>query len=180
MKKIAAIPLRFLSSFLDRVFALLGAGLPAQFPQFFGQYLQRLGGHLDELRLQVAQYEAAAAALGIPLNEYIEEHLHSGLEIFASTGQMIAQLVERLAQMEAAFSALIGASPISRWWVFISRADWSIALQTWRNFTPGVPTTVEGLIYAAGGLLMGWGLYTLLRALAEPLFKCRLRHGDRS
>jgi hypothetical protein len=171
LRRILAYPLRFLDQFLDRIIAGLGAILLAQFPQYFGQYLQRLGGHLNELRHQVAEYEEAAAALGLTLNEYIDEHLQAGSEIFVSTGQIIVDLVERLAQMETAFAALTGASLPTRWLVFISQADWSIAAETWRHFTPGVPTTVEGLIYAGAGLLLGWGLYTLFKALCRPFIR---------
>ena len=55
MRRILAYPLRFLGSILDRIIAGLGAILLAQFPQYFGQYLQRLGGHLNELRHRVAE-----------------------------------------------------------------------------------------------------------------------------
>ena len=100
-----AYPLRFLDQFLDRVIAGLGAILLAQFPQYFGQYLQRLGGHLNELRHQVAEYEEAAASLGLTLGEYINEHLQAGSEIFVSTGRIMVELTGRLAEMEAAFAA---------------------------------------------------------------------------
>jgi hypothetical protein len=166
-----AYPLRFLDQFLDRVIAGLGAILLAQFPQYFGQYLQRLGGHLNELRHQVAEYEEAAASLGLTLGEYINEHLQAGSEIFVSTGRIMVELTGRLAEMEAAFAALTGASLPARWLVFIKYADWSIAAETWRHFTPGVPTTVEGLIYAGAGLLLAWSLYSLLKALCRPFFR---------
>ncbi len=162
-------PKRFASNLLDRVFAFAGALLMAQFPQYYWQYLQRLGGHRGELRLQVAKYEQAAARLGLSLEEYIDEHLHAASEVFSSSGEVIAQVVERLLRLEAAFTALREASALTRWWVFIRHVDAQIAAQTWRDFAPGAPTSVEGLLYAGAGLLLGWGSYALLRALVQKL-----------
>ena len=60
MEKILLYPFRFLDGLVDRVVSLAGAVGLAQFPQFFAQYLQRLGGHLEEARLVIARYRAAA------------------------------------------------------------------------------------------------------------------------
>ncbi len=171
MKTILRYPFRLLNGLLDRSFALAGALLLAQFPQFYSQYLQRLGGHLEEMRRTVAAYEEAAAAAGLSLERYVEEHLISDSEVFTSSGQIIASLVERLAKLEQSCEALLQASPFSRWLVFLSEADWAITSETWRSFTPGVPTTLEGAAYAAAGLLLGWGAYVLLRTGAKPLFR---------
>lgn len=176
MKHLATFPLRILNGFLDRACALVGALLMAQFPQFFAQYIQRLGGHLDEARLVVATYEQAAADTGLSLEQYITEHLASGSEIFTSSGEVMVYIVERLHYLERSFVALADAAPLTRWWVFLTRADWTIAGQAWRDFTPGVPTTLEGLIFAAIGLFLGWGLYTLLKTIFRPIAR-RIRPG---
>lgn len=171
MKELLRYPSRFLSGLLDRAFALLGALLLAQFPQFYGQYLQRLGGHIDELRRTVEGYEQAAAALGVSLELYIEEHLAAESEVITSSGEIISNLVERLWQLESSFQALIQAAPLTRWIVFVQHADWAVVRQCLHRFTPGIPTTVEGLVYAGAGLLLGWGLYALGRALLLTVFK---------
>ena len=177
MKKLLRYPFRFVNGLLDRAFALAGALLLAQFPQFYGQYLQRLGGHMEELRRTVSMYEQAAAALGLSLEQYIEEHLAAESKVITSSGEVISNLVERLWQMESAFAALVQASPWSRWLVFISRAEWAVVRQCLHRFTPGVPTTAEGLIYAGAGLLLGWGIYALGRALLAPALNRKKRPG---
>ncbi len=158
-------PLRFFDGIFDRVFAVLGAVALSQFPQFYGQYMQRLGGHLDEARRTLDQYIKAAEALNLTLAEYIHEHLDSGREIFISSGEVMEGLLERLNALEKSYLALQDAGMLNRWFVFLREVDWSIAANTWRNFVPGIPTTLEGLIYAFTGLLLGWGLYTLLKTL---------------
>lgn len=60
MKSIIKIK-EFFKDKLDRVFSALfataGAVLLAQFPQFLAQYLQRLGGHIDEAMLASSKYK---------------------------------------------------------------------------------------------------------------------------
>ncbi len=179
MRNLLLYPLQLLQGFLDRASALAGAVLLAQFPQYYGQYLQRLGGHLDEARHTMELYEETAASLGFTLEQYIEHHLVSDSAVFVSTGQAIASLLERLHRLECSFSALLEAGPLFRWWVFLKEAEWSIALQARRGFTPGIPTTAEGLLYAAAGLLLGWGCYSsgkiLITRLIRLLKKRRLQ-----
>ena len=78
----------------DRVIAAWGAP-PGPVPAIFGQALQRLGGHLNELRHQVAEYGSAAALTD--LGEYISEN-RSPDQIFVSTGRIIVELTERLTE----------------------------------------------------------------------------------
>lgn len=157
-------PLKFVDGIMDRLFSIFGAVALSQFPQFYGQYMQRLGGHLDEARLALNQYVAAAEALGLTLEEYIREHLDSGSTVFVSSGEIIQNLWDRVQNLESAYQALQDANIFTRWFVFLREVDWSIAAGTWENFVPGVPTTLEGLTYALTGLLLGWGFYALVKA----------------
>jgi hypothetical protein len=163
MLKAVRQPLKFVDGIIDRVVSVIGAIALSQFPQFFGQYMQRLGGHLDEARRALRQYNEAAEAFNMSLEEYIRAHLDSGSVIFESTGEIIQSLVERVQALEQAYRALQDANIYNRWFIFLREVDWSIAAGTWDNFVPGVPTTIEGLVYALAGLLMGWGIYALLK-----------------
>lgn len=170
MKHLSYYPLRMVNGFLDRACTLAGAVLLAQFPQFYAQYIQRLAGHIDEARRTIALYEKTAAELGLSLEQYIEQHLASDSAVFASTGRVIASLLERLHNLEHSFSALLEAAPLHRWWIFLQEGEWTMVIQTWRDFTPGIPTTIEGLLYASAGLLLGWGGYTAGKYLIRKLF----------
>lgn len=171
MSRLIQIPLRFLDGLLDRVLALVGAIGCAQFPQYLAQYIQRLGGHLDEARRTVLQYQNVAASYNLSLQEYINIHITSDNKIFVSTGKLISGFVERLQHLETAFRALEVSAPWNRWWVFLRVMDPEIAQNTWNNFTPGVPTTIEALFYAGIGLLIGWGIYRGIRALVLLPFR---------
>ncbi|TAG29309.1 MAG: DUF2937 family protein, partial [Verrucomicrobia bacterium] len=71
-----ATPLRPLGrvgeSLLDRALCVAGAVGFSQAPEFFQQYLQRLGGHLDEARLVLARFQGVASESGLTLRELIE------------------------------------------------------------------------------------------------------------
>ena len=170
MLKLLRHPIKLLDGIADRLFTVLGAVSLSQFPQFYGQYMQRLGGHLDEARRALDQYIQAAHSLNMSLEEYKTEHLESESEVFVSTGEIIRDLVNRVDTLEQSYHALQDATIYNRWFVFMGEVDWDIAAGTWENFMPGVPTTVEGLTYAAAGLLLGWGLYVLCKtAVAVPV-----------
>lgn len=163
MSKLLRKPIILIDGILDRISAVLGAVALSQFPQFYGQYLQRLGGHLDEARRTLEQYRQAAAAFDLTLEEYIQIHIDSESEIFESSGVVIQGLLERFEALQSSYLALQDANIFNRWFIFIREVDWSIAAGTWQNFVPGVPTTTEGLVYALTGLLVGWGIYYLLK-----------------
>ena len=154
----------------DRVFSVLGAIGIAQFPQYFSYYLQRLGGHLSEARQIVAQYRQAADSLGISLEKYIETHLDAENEIFISSGEIMGNFLVRLESLEQSFYVLQQSTPFNRWWVFFQEVDWAIARQTLNIYTPGIPTTPEGLIYAFLGLIIGWGLFSIIKLTLINLF----------
>lgn len=157
------LPIKALDNFLDRVASILGAFILIQFPQFFSQYLQRLGGHLDEARQTVDLYTSTANSLEMTINEFIDTHLQAANPVFVSSGEKISQIANRFYSLENSFLALDGASPFTRLWIFVKEVDWEIARQAWRNFTPGIPTNLEGLLYALLGLLLGWGLYSMAK-----------------
>lgn len=173
MKKLLLIPLRAFESLIDRAFAIIGSITLVQFPQFYAQYLQRLGGHLDESRRIVSEYTKTAATFNLTLQEYIRVHLTSANPVFQSTGTIIENTLTRLADLENSFQALKTATLYNRWWVFLRNLDPAIFKQTCSEFTPGLPITFESLAYALVGLLVAWGIYQGTKGLIKKLFKIR-------
>lgn len=171
MKKFYLYPLRFLEGLIERCLIVVGAVIFVQFPQYFGQYMQRLGGHLEEARRVVDQYAKAAATNQISLQEYINIHLNSGNKIFTSTGKLIQGFLDRFNYLENAYKSLQDTTPWNRLWVFVREMDPQIAQQTWLNFTPGIPTTLEALGYALIGILLIWGIYQGIKSLIRLPFR---------
>ncbi len=165
MKKMFLYPFKFLDRLADRIFAAVGAFVFVQFPQFISQYIQRLGGHLDEIRRVIDGYTKIAAANNLTLEEYIKFHLESNNIIFISTGKLINDFLERLNHLNSSMTALKSASPWNRWWVFLKEMDLNIAKQTLANYTIGIPTTIEALIYALIGLILFFSIYQGVKSL---------------
>ncbi|MFI5337717.1 MAG: DUF2937 family protein, partial [Opitutales bacterium] len=158
-----------LDTLIDRALCVAGAVLFSQAPEFFQQYLQRLGGHLDEARRQLAQFRQSAADAGLSLDQLIARTAASTDQAVAPLAHAMREAVARADTLQAAHDSLRDASVWSRPFVFLGHLDPGIARATWAVFRPAVPTTLEGLAYALAGMLVFLALYHLgLRRLFGP------------
>ncbi len=172
-RRTAAVGFTAIEGFLDRLVCVLGAVCAAQAPEFFQQYLQRLGGHLAEINRQLVAYHAAAQAAGKPLAQFIAEttaHADPGL---AKLGTTMDATVQRAEHLAAAHFALTDASVWSRPWEFFAHLDVEIVRGTAAIYQPAVPTTAEGAVYAAVGLGVAFAIWHVfirlpLRRLLAP------------
>ena len=148
-----------LEGLLDRGLCLLGAILFSQIPEFIQQYVQRLGGHLDEARRQLAQLRDIASQTGLTLDQLAARTAADPDLAVAQLGTHLHRVGARVHDLGAAEAAIRGASIWTRPFVFARYADPAIARSTWAVFKPAVPTTIEGLVYALAGVLFMLGLY---------------------
>src|SRR6185436_1727460 len=65
--------LHLFGGLIDRVLCVLGAVLFSQGPEFMQQYLQRLGGHLQEAQRQLDLFREAATRSGRTLEQFIAQ-----------------------------------------------------------------------------------------------------------
>jgi len=148
-----------LEKFLDRALCVIGAVLFSQIPEFFQQYLQRLGGHLDEARRHLDQFREAAAQTGVTVDQLASTASAQRDASVARLGAVIRNASARVESLASAEGALRGASLWTRPFVFLRHCDAQIVGATWSVFRPAVPTTVEGLVYAAVGMVLMLALY---------------------
>lgn len=146
-------------SLLDRVLCVAGAVLFSQMPEFMQQYLQRLGGHLDEARRQLAQFQHVAAQSGMTLAQLIANTTANADPAVARLGGVMHETSARVDSLAAADAAIRHASLLEKPFVFLAHLDPSIARATWSLFKPAVPTTIEGLVYAALGVVVMLAFY---------------------
>jgi len=144
---------------LDRALCVAGTIIFSQIPEFMQQYLQRLGGHLDEARRQLAQFRHTAEQSGLTLDNFIHQTSANVDPAVAKLGAVMNDSAARVHQLETALTAIRDASLWTRPFVFLQHVDPAIASATWSIFRPAVPTTVEGLVYAAFGLLILLSFY---------------------
>ncbi|HPC42833.1 MAG TPA: DUF2937 family protein [Spirochaetota bacterium] len=164
-------PVRFVDSLLDRICAVLGALVFAQFPQYLAQYIQRLGGHVDEAARNMEKYREIAKDVGKSLYQYSQHLLNSKDPAVFKTGQKIAGDLERYNQLADALKELQNAPAYKKFFIFVRHVDFDIARGAWESFTPGLPVTLEGAAYAAVGIVVGMILYFCLSRLVIILVK---------
>lgn len=159
---------------LDRILCVLGAVLFSQVPEFMQQYLQRLGGHLDEARRQLQQFQEVATSSGISLKDLIHRTATNAEPAVAKLGAVMSDTVDRVDALAAAQAALLHASLWSRPFVFVRHLDFAIAHATWSIFKPAVPTTLEGMVYALLGVIVFLGIYHFGIKYPFSVFRTRL------
>jgi len=170
---------------VNGIAAALGAVIFAQFPAFYQQYLQRLGGRLDQAKLDVDRIMEDAATLGRTLEAYIQELLASGTSAARLAAKRELERMDNADQLENAYQALSEAGPFERPFAFAQHVDRNLLQETVRIFEPAVPATLEGLLYAGVGILVGllvqWGCETGGRRVAATINrKTGLREPDES
>jgi hypothetical protein len=135
---------RKIDSLAGAVIAAVGALACAQLPVFVQQYLQRLGGHVDEARQQLELLNGDAPLPGLD-----------------AAGRQALQTVlqGRLAELTHQLTALEGAAPVLRPLEFLGGFDSAIAAATFDRFVPALPLDTAGLVYAVSGLFVAWLVY---------------------
>jgi hypothetical protein len=149
-------------SYCDRIVCVCGAILAAQAPEFIQQYLQRLGGHLDEAQRQLAAFHSAAIAAGKGWGQFVADTAGNPDPGLAKLGHTMADSAARAEHLAAAYAALREASVWSKPWAFLTHFDAEIAHATAGAFKPAVPTTAEGATYAVAGVTVALVLWYLL------------------
>ncbi len=136
----------------------------SQFPEYAQQYTQRLGGAVDELRVITEDFDRAAEAGGMNRQGALDRYNASSDEFLAGRGDSMALTFIRYEQLSDTLARIEGAGPIERLQTLPAYLDTDIGRRTLENYKPAVPVTMEGLLYAGGGFLLG---YVVLSALVR-------------
>ncbi len=161
--------LNWLGSLLDRLFAVAGALLFSQAPQFFQQYSHRLAGHVSELQVLISNIQTAAARTGKGLSEYVYKFTQHADVDFSSQGEMMNGIISRHIDLKKALISMQDATALSRPFHFLQSFNLEIAQSTLRDFQPGLLITAEGLAYALVGMGVGIAVYQTLRLAFKAL-----------
>ncbi len=152
--------------------ALVVAVAASQVPAFVQQYEQRLGGALQEAQRQLGQFEGNAAAAGLSFNDYLRHLTQSSDPAVARTGDTVAGVARRVAELGAEAQALAAASHLMKPVVLAGRYDPDLLAGAWRQFQLTLLLDPE---FAVVGLVLGWLLHRLVWAVLD-LARPRQRH----
>lgn len=150
---------RKLDSLIGAVFGGVGGAAASQFDAFVLQYLQRLGGHMDEAQ---RSYKMALDP------DHYRDMAVEVREILMGAARA------RVDELTLALRAIADADIWHRPFAFLAHMDREIAARTFETFRPALPFDLAGLIYAATGIVLGLILYELLKV---P-FALRLRRRE--
>ena len=151
---------------------LAGAAGLSQFPEFSQQYVQRLGGAVDELSRFVQEFDADAASLGLTRAAALGD-LAQGGAMGAKRAETVARTVARYERLSADLASLEAAGPFTRLYRAGHLSDGEIAGKAWAAFRPALPVSFEGAVCAGIGFLAGWGVLAGLAGVLRRLVRRR-------
>lgn len=132
---------------------LVGA---SQFPEFSQQYVQRLGGAVDELRLVAADFDKSAQSVELTREEALASM--TGNEFQKARRTDMIRSFKRLYRLESDLIMLEDANAITRLRHALRLSDTGIVARAWDAYRPAVPVDFDGLVFALGGFFAGFGL----------------------
>jgi hypothetical protein len=146
----------------------------SQFPEYAQQYTQRLGGAVDELRIITEDFDRAAAQGGLDRTTALARYNASNDEFLSGRGTSMSATFQRYEQLNATLARITGADPLARLQALPAYLDTDIGQRTLANYRPAVPVTMEGILYAGGGFMLGYLVLSgLWRFCAMPFRRRR-------
>ncbi|MCT4559665.1 MAG: DUF2937 family protein [Pelagimonas sp.] len=150
--------------------AVTGALGLSQFPEFSQQYMQRLGGAVDELSRQITRYEADAADVDMTLAAYLDQLSQEGA-LAKTQSENMAFDIARHARLSQDLAALEGAGPFMRAKLASHMGDRDIAKRAFEAYKPAVPATFEGAMFAGTGFFGVWAFLAGIIAFFRRLWR---------
>ncbi len=144
---------------LDRIILVATVVAGGLVPGFINQYIQRLGGRLDQARLDLVPWQRIADQFhGGNLDRLIQYHLASTDPTFHAEGAAIAALRATVQQLQGMVDALHGSLFHQAAWLAV-HIDQDIARATWGDWTPTFALSLDGLAFALLFALIVWLLF---------------------
>ena len=152
----------FLRGLFDRLFvagAVVAGGLV---PGFIAQYRQRLGGRLDQARLDLEPWQRIADQFYQgDLNKLIQYHLNSKDATFYAEGSVIQSLIVTVQRLQSAVDAL-HSSLFHQVGYLTLHVDPGLMRATVTDWVPTFALSIEGVLFA---LLLAGAIWLLFHAL---------------
>ena len=142
---------------------LCGCAL-SQFPEFSQQYVQRMGGALDELHTVVSDFDSSAADAGYTREQALLAMTGSNFLEARQTDNR--RTFKRYEKLNDDYARLKDVNAFSRLAYVMRIRDGEVLKGTRHDFKPAVPVSFEGLGCIAIGFVIGYGIFAGLLRLA--------------
>jgi hypothetical protein len=143
----------------------------SQFPEYAQQYTQRLGGAVDELRIITEEFDRAAAEGGLDRAAALERYNAADDDFLAGRGGSMTATFQRYEELSATLTRIENADPVQRFQQLPAYLDTDIGQRTLEAYKPAIPVTMEGILYAGGGFILGYLMLSGLWRFAAMPFK---------
>jgi hypothetical protein len=172
--------MRILRGLLDRLLLIAAIVTGGLIPGFIAQYRQRLGGRLDQAKLDLAPWQHLADQQHHGhLAELIQYHLASRDPSFHAEGAIIQSLMQTVQRLQAAVDAL-HATLFRQIAYLTTHTDPDLARATFHDWVPTFALSLEGLLFAALFALGVWlhffALWQLAALLTRRAHRARPNH----
>jgi hypothetical protein len=166
-----------LRGLLDRLLLIIAVVAGGLVPGFISQYRQRLGGRLDQARLDLEAWQKIADQFFHgDLQKLIDYHLSSPDPTFHAEGSVIQALIATVQRLQGAADAL-HASLLQQVRYLLLHSDPSLVRATFADWVPTFALSLEGIAFALVFALALWlifhALWWLIASLSEALFARR-------
>lgn len=137
------------------IIGLIFAFAFSQFPEYAQQYEQRLGGAVDELTTIVADFDASAARAGLDREQALAEYDNSATGFLNERGVDMRRTIARQQKLFDHLVAVQNQDVFGRMVGMAQYFDSELSMRTLEAYAPAVPASVDGLIFLAGGFVLG-------------------------
>jgi hypothetical protein len=129
---------------------------------------------VDELRVITEDFDRAAAAGGLDRAAALGRYEASNDVFLAGQGGSMTATFARYQDLSATLARIEGADALQRFQALPAYLDSDIGQRTLENYRPAVPVTMEGMLYAGGGFILGYLVLSgLWRFCAMPFRRRR-------
>ncbi len=140
--------LRKIDMFIGACLAAAASLGASQIEAFIVQYVQRLGGHLDEA---VANLERIRTGVRYQtMSDVVRRELEQDAEM-------------RVAQLQTAFDAITQSNTLLRPLSFFRNAEDAILAGTLRDFVPAIPLDTNAVVYMVTAVILSLIAYEILK-----------------
>jgi hypothetical protein len=152
----------FVRGLFDRLLLVCAVMVGGLVPGFIAQYRQRLGGRLDQARLDLEPWQKLAQQFYQgDIDRLIQYHSASTDPKFHAEGAVIRALVDEVARLQGAMDSLHGSLYHQLAWLAV-HADSGLARATLHDWVPTFSLATDGLVFALGFGLAVWLLFQVL------------------
>jgi hypothetical protein len=146
----------------------------SQFPEYAQQYVQRLGGAVDELKIIVNDFDRGAAEAGLTRDEALSHFAGVNDSFIAGRGEAAAATIARYERLSADLTEIRGATGWERFVHLPDYLDSEVGARALQAYQPAMPVTLEGFAYAGTGFAVGYlALSALVGVLLLPFRRRR-------